>query len=302
MLIAALLVLTLGCAGRGSTPTAFQASAASNSLAAHRTASIAVPPARLSSGTPALPFSRRTPVALDPGAQAFLHMPFVGQFPFRTVSWYVDWLANKPSSKRVAVSTTPQADGSTLGAISLESNNGGVWTGGCAFGGPKADPRGLVWDRCPQLAALWNVGGPTSFASVQAARPFLPLFDVMLPASLPGGYQLTQVTLPGPSENVLDNLFVVSGIYGNATGTVLTVKEQPAGLNGPIFPDFSSCPAQRTQPLPHAAQPIRFGTAVAGSRPSVSCAAWADKAIYFFVASNMTSTPLDQVVQAIEGP
>ncbi|HZU76956.1 MAG TPA: hypothetical protein VFA70_09350, partial [Dehalococcoidia bacterium] len=228
-------------------------------------------------------------------------MPFVGQFPFRTVSWYVDWLANKPSSKRVAVSTTPQADGSTLGAISLESNNGGVWTGGCAFGGPKADPRGLVWDRCPQLAALWNVGGPTSFASVQAARPFLPIFDVMLPASLPGGYQLMQVTLPGPSENVLDNLFVVSGLYSNATGTVLTVKEQSAGA-GLIFPDFTSCRAQRTQPLPHAAQPIAFGTTVAGNHPSVSCAAWADKAISFFVASNAPNTPLDQVVQAIEGP
>jgi hypothetical protein len=157
MLIAALLLLTLGCAGRGSTPTAFQASAASNSLAAHRTASIAVPPARLSSGTPALPYGRRTPVVLDPGAQDFQHVPFIGQFPFVTVGWYAVWLANKPSIRPVALSTTLQADGSTLGSLPLTSTAGGVWTGGCVYGGPKANPLGLPWDACPGLAALWNV-------------------------------------------------------------------------------------------------------------------------------------------------
>ncbi|HLZ71383.1 MAG TPA: hypothetical protein VKV26_15895 [Dehalococcoidia bacterium] len=119
-----------------------------------------------------------------------------------------------------------------------------------------------------------------------------------MPQSLPGGYGLARVTLP-TADLALSNLFVVTAVY-SGTGSSLTLEEQPAGLNGPVFADFSTCPAQRSQPIPGAALPIAFGTVSAGGQHPLSCAAWADKAIWFFMTGDPATTPLDPAVQAIE--
>lgn len=250
------------------------------------------------SGMASQPGGRHTPVAEDVGAQRFLQTHFVGERPFQDVAQYADWLVNKPGVAAVKIASTGTADGATLGHITIISGDGSQHTAECLAGGSTTDPRGILWQRCPQLAALWLVGSPPNFPSLQAARPYLP-YDVLMPPSLPGGYQLGEIALPA-AGSAASNLFVVTGIYTASDGSRLTLEEQPAGLNGPVFTDFGTCPAQRSQPIPDGTLPIVFGTVSAGVQHPLSCAAWADKAIWFFMTGDPATTPLEPAVQAIE--
>lgn len=172
----------------------------------------------------------------------FLSRPIRGSRPFAAVTDYLAWLQQRPGTDTVTTDATPDPSGDWRITMTLTADDGRVVTAGCRYGAAgRFATTGLFWTDCVELAGLWTVLAPTSFGTMAEARPFLAPVAVFLPMPPPGSFAVERVTLPETTERAWSNPFVVGVIFTDAGGIEVTLLQQPAGLNGPVFPEYQTC-------------------------------------------------------------
>lgn len=223
-----------------------------------------------------------------------------GDRPFVQVVQYLDWLVNKPDSSSLVVDSLAISTSTTLAHVVLTLDDGSNRVGTCETGAMGTTAPTLDWSQCPSLTSLWISGSPTTFPSIQAAKPYLANY-VFMPPSLPGGYELVRVELPHTAEEAAGSPFMTTAMYTNPVGSLLTLAEQPGGVSGPALAGMARCNRVSTVPKPNGGAPIIIGNERDGSQPTVHCAAWGDKATSFFLTSESADlSSIEQAVGAIE--
>lgn len=251
-------------------------------------------------GSPVPAAGAREPAISGAGGQQFVQRMFAGAFPFATVRQYLGWIDNKPGVASVSVSASLSADGSVDALVVVAALDGSQRSARCMISASDSNAAPLRWEQCPELAALWTYGGATSIASVKEARSFFPT-SMFIPPTLPGGFTLQQISVPSSPAQAIADLFVVTATYGGKSGESITLKEQSAGVNGPLITDYFSCVNSQPQATPSAQVPIALGSLTAGTGGVVACAAWADRAMWYLLTSGtQPASTLLEAARAVE--
>jgi hypothetical protein len=206
-------------------------------------------------------------VGTDAAVEAFLITPIQGVRPFPTIADYLLWLVDRPGTASFNVDAQPLGIGVWRMTIQLHSDAGSQVSAECSFNEKLGFAAGPVWYDCPQISRLWTEFVPTHFQSIQEARPFLPPIPIFSPSVLPGSFQFSRLEFPLTPDSAAMNPFLVHIIFEDKLGNNVRLSQQPSGLNGPVFGEFSQC--------------------LLGSfNAPRSCLAWSGMANYFLLSSD----------------
>lgn len=199
--------------------------------------------------------------------------------PFLTIERYLQWIASRPGSLAYAVDAQPlKADRwSVVVAVKSAQNEEAIAV--CQVREGTGFDTGAPWYDCPDLASLWTKFTPPTFGSVAEVRPFLPpALPWFFPKSIPAGYDVERIELSPTDGDGTALPFVVKVTFAANDGSRVVLIEQPAGLLGAVFPEYSQCVIER-------------------SGPPVHCLAWTGMAMYFTVLSEGAS---EEVLRAFQ--
>lgn len=218
-----------------------------------------------------------------------------------TVAAYLDWLASRPSTAGFAVNAEPRPDGTWTIRTTLKSTSGSDTIVECIF--RTAGGAGSRRD-CPQLTQLWTAYAPSSFASAEESKPFIP-FWLSLPDPLPGSYRLERIDLLGQSPSDIANPFVVRAVFVDPSGSQVVLSQQPWGVAARAFADYQQC---SEPPVGQLADPtyrqvgsatVTSGLLTSDENRTERCATWtgAPGSLFLLTSNQASSETLTEFVE-----